>query len=172
MDAGLKLDVKFADIDESRFDKEPVSKFAIRVALAKAEKIAATEDNAIVIGVDTVIALSNHVFGKPKNRDEARRFLKALSGKWHKAYSGTVVIDSLRKKTLKKLVVTKVKFSKLSDNDIDWYISTGEPMHAAGAYSIQSQGRALIESVNGCFTNVIGVSIPVIIKMLNNLKAI
>lgn len=186
LEAGLKLDVSYADIDEARLERESVSKYAIRVALAKAKKIADEYSLSplwervgergcslpVVIGVDTVIALVNKIYGKPRNRDEAKRFLRSLSGKWHKVYSGTVVIDTLRKKTLKELVVSKVKFVKLTDKEIDWYISTGEPMHAAGAYAIQGKGMALIESVNGCLTNIIGISIPVLMKMLEQLKVL
>lgn len=170
LEAGLNLDVKFADIDETRLPKEPVSKYSIRIALAKAQKIASGEDNAIVIGVDTVIALGDRIYGKPKNREEASKFLKALSGKWHKVYSGTVIIDTLRNKTFKKVIVSKVKFVKLTEREIDWYISTGEPMHAAGAYAIQGKGMALIESVDGCLSNVIGVSIHFVMGILEQLK--
>lgn len=172
IEAGLKLDVKFADIDESRLPRESVSRYAVRVALAKAEKVASSENNAIVIGVDTVIALGNKIYGKPRDREEARKFLRILSGKWHKVYTGTAVIDTLRGKKLRKLVVSKVKFVRLTDKEIEWYISTGEPMQAAGAYAIQGKGMAIVESVNGCLTNIIGISIPVLMKILEQLKVV
>ena len=124
----------------------------------------------IIIGVDTVIAIGNKIFGKPRNKEEAKKFLRVLSGKWHKVYTGTIVIDTLLGKTLKKLVVSKVKFVKLSEEDINRYISTGEPLRAAGAYAIQGKGMALIESVNGCLTNIIGISIPALIDMLKKLN--
>jgi len=194
IEAGLKLDVKFPDIDESRLLREPVSRYAVRVAHEKARKIAEEyschprrecgdpaspldsrlrgNDFPVVIGVDTIIALGNKIFGKPSNREEAKKFLRALSGRWHKVYSGTVVIDTIRNKTIKKLVVSKVRFTKLSEDMIDWYVSTGEPLRVAGAYAIQWKGMALIEAVNGCFTNVIGISIPVLMGMLKKLKAV
>lgn len=169
-DAGLKIGVAYADIDESRLPRESVEHYAIRVAHAKAKKVATkypgVHRSPIVIGVDTVIAIGAHILGKPKNIAQARAFLKRLSGRWHKVYTGTVVIDAGTGRALKKLIVSRVKFARLSPAQISWYIKTGEPMHAAGAYSIQGRGRALIESVDGCLTNIIGISIPALMKML------
>lgn len=171
-EAGISVGRAFPDVDESRHRGETVRHYAMRLAEAKAKKIAKRKSDAIIIAVDTVISYKSHIFGKPRDKKEAKRFLKILSGKTHRVYSGTVIMNAATGKVLKKLVVTKVKFAKLSNGTIDWYISTGEPMHAAGAYSIQSKGRALIESVDGCFTNVIGISIPIAVKMLKTLKAI
>lgn len=170
-EAGIPVERAFPDVDESRLRGETVRHYVMRIAEAKAKKIAKKERDAIIIAVDTVISYKSHIFGKPKNKKEARKFLKTLSGKMHRVFSGTVVINSKSGKTLKKIIVTKVKFAKLSNEIIDWYIKTGEPMHAAGAYSIQSKGRALIESLDGCFTNVIGVSISQIFQMIKSVKS-
>lgn len=170
--AGLSIRRAFPDIDESRRRGEPVGKYVTRLALKKAEKIAGKHPGDIIIAIDTVIALGQDIFGKPRSRGEARKFLLALSGRWHKVYSGTVVMDASSGRILKKLVTTRVRFKKLSQKMIDWYISTGEPTHAAGAYSIQNKGRKLIDSLDGCFTNVVGISIPTVMKMLKTLKAI
>lgn len=172
-EAGLKIGVAYADIDESRLPHESVERYAMRVAYAKAKKVAGKVEGApIIIGVDTVIAIGTHILGKPKDRKEAVRFLRKLSGKWHKVYSGTVMLDTKTGRVQKRLVVSKVKCSSLTPKQINWYIATGEPFHAAGAYSIQGKGRALIESVDGCLTNIIGVSIPVVTGMLKKCGAI
>lgn len=176
-DAGLRLGKFYSDIDESRLKNESAKRYAVRLAYLKALKCADTilkkgGERPVVIGVDTVIAYGRDILGKPKNRNEAARFLKTLSGKWHEVYTGVAVLDIKTGKALTKLMVSRVKFAKLSRRMIKWYISTGEPMKAAGAYSIQGKGRALIESVGGCFTNVIGISIPVVMKMLARLGAV
>lgn len=172
--AGLRFNVAFADIDESRKRDERVGKYALRLAFEKAKKVEAGvgHDKPVIIAADTVIAIDSHILGKPRNEKEAVRFLKKLSGRWHKVYTGTAIIDTKAKRTLKKLVVSKVKFLKLSPAHIDWYIKTGEPFKAAGAYSIQGKGSKLIKAVDGCFDNVVGISIPLVLKLLTKLKVI
>lgn len=164
--AGLRIKIAYADADESRRRSEPIGRYAMRVAIAKAKKVEHLHKGAIIIAADTAIAIDSHIFGKPKNNQEAEKFLKKLSGRWHKVYTGTVVIDAKTGRALKKLVISRVKFEKLSQSQIDWYIGTGEPLRAAGAYSIQGKGGKLIEKVEGCFTNVVGISVPIVMKML------
>ncbi|MBI2092748.1 MAG: septum formation protein Maf [Deltaproteobacteria bacterium] len=168
-EAGLSVRVAYADIDESRLKNEPVSKYAIRVAYAKAKKIAGRGGRRgcpVIIGVDTVISIGKKILGKPKNRAEAFRYLKLLSGRTHKVYSGMAVIDTKNGQIFKDVTISKVKFSKLSSKMIDWYISTGEPLKAAGAYSIQEKGKALVESIDGCLTSIIGISLPKLFRIL------
>lgn len=171
-DLGLNIGRAFADIDESYFKGESINHHTLRLAAMKAEKIAAKNKKDIVIGVDTVIVFKNKIFGKPINKKDAEKTLRTLSGKWHEVHSGTVIIDAKSGKTIKKLVISRVRFAKLSKEMIDWYIRTGEPLKAAGAYSIQNKGSCLIEAVDGCLTNVIGISIPWILSMLKKLNAL
>lgn len=171
-EAGFKIGLSFADIDESRLAGEAVEKYAIRIALAKAKKVALRRPTSFIIGVDTVISLGNKIFGKPSNKKIAKKTLLELSGKWHRVLSGTVLLDAKTGRTIKKTVISRVKFAKLTSGQIDWYIKTGEPLKAAGAYSIQSGGRQLVASVDGCFTNIVGISMPAITAMLKTLKAI
>lgn len=171
-EAGLKFRVAFADIDESRHRGEAVGKMAMRLAIAKAKKISEGRNDSIIITADTLIAIGQHILGKPKNKNEAEKFLKILSGRWHKVYTGTVIYDPSSKKILKRLIVTRVKFAKLSSAEIDSYIKSGEPLKAAGAYSIQNRAKVLISAVDGCLTNIIGISVPYVMKSLKTLKAI
>jgi septum formation protein len=165
-EAGLRVRVAYADIDETHLPNEPVGRYVIRIAYAKASKIAEGKRGPVVIGVDTVIAIGKKILGKPRNCAEARKYLKLLSGRKHKVYSGMVVIDTKNRKIFKDVTISGVKFSKLSPKVIDWYIVTGEPLKAAGAYSIQDKGRCLIESIDGCFTSIIGISLPKLFKVL------
>ena len=157
-EAGLTLKRSFADIDESRLPREHVTDYAIRIARAKADRVSPRFKDAIIITADTIIAYGESIFGKPATKLEARQTLRRLSGRWHDVYSGIVITDTLSKRSHQKLVKTRVKFMKLTDDQIKWYIGTGEPLKAAGAYSIQSKGRVLIEAVDGCLSNVIGIS--------------
>jgi len=171
-EAGLTLKRSYADIDESRLPREHVTDYAIRIARAKAEKVSPRFKNAIIITADTIIAYGELIFGKPASKREAFQILKKLSGRWHDVYSGIVITDTKTRRSHQKLVKTRVKFMKLTDKQIEWYIGTGEPLKAAGAYSIQSKGRVLIEAVDGCLSNVIGISVAEVLKILQRLKAI
>jgi septum formation protein len=171
-DVGLKLEVAFPDVDEKRLPKEPIKKFLLRIATNKAKRVAKGHKSAVIIAVDTIIVNGRKIYGKPGNEETAREFLKELSGKWHKVLSGTVVFDSKTKKFYKKLIKTDVKFKKLTKRVIDWYVKTGEPINAAGAYAIQGKGMSLIAELRGCFTNVIGISIPWTLSILKKLNVI
>ncbi|MBU4485218.1 septum formation protein Maf [bacterium] len=171
-DAGIKIGVTYPDVDESRKANEAINEYVLRIAASKAEKVGASCPNAIIIAVDTVIVKGWKIFGKPKTKAQAMDFLEKLSGKWHEVYSGTVVFDTKNSKIYSKLIKTRVKFAKLDQKTIDWYIKTGEPMKAAGAYAIQGKGKVLIESVEGCYTNVIGISMPWVLSILKRIDAI
>jgi len=110
--------------------------------------------------------IEGDILGKPRDEHHARSMLKTLSGNWHEVWGGIALRDDRAGTVEVESVVTKVKFSKLSDEMIDWYVGTGEPFGRAGSYAIQGHGRALVSAVDGCFTNVIGISIPVVFAML------
>lgn len=171
-DAGLKIDLAFADIDESRLKGESIDHYALRVATEKSLAVSTRFKDAVIIAVDTVIVLGGKIYGKPASEIDAARTLKRLSGRWHEVHSGTVFLDTKTGKIVKRLVRTRVKFLRLTGRQIDWYVSTGEPLRAAGGYSIQDSGAALIEEVDGCYSNVVGVSVSLVMKILKRLKAI
>ena len=171
-DLGLNVGVEYADIDESMKRGESVASHVKRLAVSKARKVSCGKSAPVVIGVDTVINFRGRILGKPKNKKEAAKFLRMLSGKWHEVYSGVAFIDTKSGKMISKVVVSRVKFSKLSKDAIEWYVATGEPTHAAGAYSIQGLGLLLTEEIDGCFSNIIGISTSLVLKVLKKFKAI
>jgi len=171
-DLGLCVDVEFADIDESKKSGESVASHVKRLAVTKARKIAAGKVKPVVIGVDTVIYFRGKVLGKPKDKKEAVRFLKMLSGKWHEVYSGVAFVDTKSGRVISKVVISRVKFANLSNDAIEWYVSTGEPTHAAGAYSIQGLGLLLTEKIDGCFSNIIGISTSLVLEVLKKFKVV
>ena len=110
-----------------------------------------------VIGADTVVALEGSILGKPKDKDDAFRMLRSLSGKTHSVYTGVTIIKGEKTDTF--FEKTDVEFYDLSDEGIADYISTGEPMDKAGAYGIQGYGALLVKKISGDFFNVVGLPV-------------
>ena len=126
-------------------------------SLMKAKDIAKNNPDALVIGADTIVVVDDQILGKPKDNADAARMLRSLSGKPHKVITGLALI--LGNVERSAFACTEVNFRKLSDQIISRYISTGEPMDKAGAYAIQGRGSVLIQSINGCYFNVVGLPI-------------
>lgn len=170
-DAGLEFNSIAVDIDESPLPGEGVGAYVERLARAKAEAVVPPSLDAIIVTVDTAIGLGSEIIGKPRDESHARQIIGVLSGKTHEVESAIALRD-VREATVKtELTITEVRFWDLSDEAIDWYIGTGEWKGRAGGYAIQGKGASLIESVRGCFTNVIGISMPSLLAMLGSVKA-
>ena len=122
----------------------------------KCESIARVYENSIVIGCDTVV-VCDEVMGKPADAEDAKRMLKALSGRDHKVITGVTL--SYKGESLTFDEVTKVRFLPLDERDIDLYIKSGEPFDKAGAYGIQGLGSMLVERIDGDFFNVVGLPV-------------
>jgi septum formation protein len=132
------------------------------------EKLLKPKGETLIIASDTAVFINGKFLGKPKNREEAKEMLKTLSGKWHKVHTAVVLIykNKNRRRVLRKLFTTAVKFKKLTDREIDWYLSTGEPMDKAGAYGIQGYGAIFIEKLKGDYFTVMGLPASGLYKML------
>lgn len=144
--------------DESKVPEDLTpAEHVVYSSLMKARDIAQKNKKSLVIGADTVVVIDETILGKPHDRAEAARMLKSLSGRLHQVYTGiTVIYDN---KEHSAFECTDVKFSELSNDVISRYVSSGEPMDKAGAYAIQGRGAVLIESINGCYFNVVGLPI-------------
>jgi septum formation protein len=128
---------------------------AKNLARAKAESIAPNFPDCWVIGADTLLTLDNEIFGKPEDEEDAKRILKRLSGREHLVITGISIVGP--KKSIAKPVTSKVKIKPLTDQEIEDYISTGEPMDKAGAYAIQGKGGFMVRSFSGSKNNIIGL---------------
>jgi len=157
---GLKFVVIPANIAEYIPQKmRNFGRFVIDLAYLKASEVAKSH-NGIIIGADTIVVLKGRVLGKPESKKDAIKMLKALSGKEHKVYTGLVIIDKSIKFIYKTYEVTKVKFRKLSNSEIGFYVASGSPMDKAGAYGIQDDyGCTFVEKVSGDYFNVVGLPI-------------
>lgn len=142
-------------IDENLSPIDNVIELSYKKALNVLTKI--SYKNPIIIAADTIVYINNKILGKPKNEDEAFLMLKELNGKYHKVYSGICVIDVEKNIFLKDYDETEVYITSMSDDEIRSYIATGEPMDKAGAYAIQGYGSLIVEKINGCYFNVVGL---------------
>ncbi|MFA6941349.1 MAG: Maf-like protein [Clostridiaceae bacterium] len=156
----------------SEFDETQVvndsetSNYVINIAEGKAMEVAARTKNSIVIGCDTIVELDGIVIGKPKDNQEAFNVLKSLSGRKHSVYTGIYLINTETKEAMGDFEKSDVFFSKLTDEEINWYISTKEPLDKAGSYGIQGYGSRFIEKIEGCYFNIVGLPLNKLYSML------
>lgn len=147
----------------SRFDEDEVPDglappdHVRHAALMKARDVVQQHPDSLVIGSDTIVVIDEQILGKPADTADALRMLRMLSGRTHQVYSGIAVIKDGIERTA--VECTDVRFSTVSDEVISRYVATREPMDKAGAYAIQGKGSVLIEGINGCYFNVVGLPI-------------
>ncbi len=155
--------IKSAEVDESLPDGIQPDKAVEYLSKIKAEPFKNEED--IIIGADTVVSIDDVILGKPKDRSDAFKMLKMLSGKYHSVFTGVTIITPDSTKTFS--VETRVKFFDLTDREINDYLDTGEPFDKAGAYGIQGKGSLLVEKIDGDYFNVVGLPVSTLNKYLN-----
>jgi len=134
------------------------------LAAARRKAAAARGEGGIVIGADTGVFLGGRHFGKPRDLAEAREMLAALSGKWHRVYTGVCVLGPQGRE--EALVETRVRFARLSPEEIDWYLKAEEVLDKAGAYGIQGRAGAFVEGIEGDFFNVMGLPLATVYRLL------
>lgn len=167
---GVKFEVVISDADEKSVTKDvPVRLYVQELALLKASAVAKNlGKDTVIISADTVVTLDGKVLGKPKDKEDAHKMLTALSGREHEVYTGVCVMRRSDSKVTCKSVCTRVKFKSLTEDRINAYIATGEPMDKAGAYGIQGVGSMLIEGIDGDYFNVVGLPIATLADILEN----
>ncbi len=154
---GLEPDiVESADSDEVALPRELPRDLAARLARVKARVVAARHAGAIVLGADTVVACGRRALPKANDPDAARRCLKRLSGRRHVVYSGVCAVDA-EGRDHRRLVRTVVRFKRLDRSEIEAYVASGEWRGKAGGYAIQGRAGALVRSINGSYSGVVGL---------------
>lgn len=153
-----------SDADESFSADTPAESVPEILAVRKAAEVAKKYPNETVIGSDTSVIIDNEILGKPKDKDDAVRMLKLLSGKTHKVITGCAIFKGGKSVSFSE--TTEVTFYPLSDKDIENYIATNEPFDKAGAYGIQGKGSLLIKGINGDYFNVVGLPVAKLNKVL------
>jgi len=168
---GWPFEVIVADIDETRYDGEAPTDYVRRLSLAKATVVASKIEEGLVLGADTTVAIDNHILEKPIDDEDARRMLRLLSGRWHEVLTAVALVrHGHERDPVEAVETTKVRFAELSDDEIDWYVSTGEPLDKAGAYGIQEKAALFIEEIQGDYFNVMGLPVRSVYKLITTLK--
>lgn len=157
-----------ADLDEAPLKGELPRAHAARLAREKAQAIAALRPGAFVLAADTVVAMGRRSLGKAAGEAEARRHLLGLSGRRHRVYGGIAVIAP-DGRLAERLVTTVVQFKRLSDAEVAAYLAGGEWQGKAGSYAIQGQAAAFIPSINGSYSNVVGLALAETTALLRGL---
>ena len=162
---GLSFKVVAPRIEEQPEKDEDPWHFARRLAVDKARDVASRlGGRKIVIAADTIVVLGKRILGKPKSVADARRMLRLLSGHRHEVVSGLCVMS--RAKSASLVVGTDVEFKKLTREEVEFYIASGEPMDKAGAYAIQGIGSFMIRAIHGSYTNVVGLPVAELLDLL------
>lgn len=170
--AGIEFSVVPADICEDALPGEAAADHVLRLSREKADAVAATNDGRFFIGADTIVVLDGAILGKPVDGADATRMLKALSGRDHEVITGFTVFDKISGIHISRSVCTEVTFKKLEEQEIAAYIATGCPMDKAGAYAIQGGAVHFVRSINGSYTNVIGLPMTELYEVLQTLQAV
>ncbi len=153
--------------DES-FDGAKLPETVARTLAQKKAVNAIIEGDKWTLAADTVVAFDDKIIGKPENEEHAYEILSLLNGEWHKVYTGICLTNKALGVESQDVEVSAVKFRTLTDEEIQAYIATGEPMDKAGAYGIQGRGALLVERLKGCYYNIVGLPLYKLQKLLAN----
>jgi septum formation protein len=176
-EAGVQADVVVSGVDEESVTEPEPARLAQRLAELKARAVAArvagtaaaTGERVVVVGCDSVFELDGRAYGKPGSPDEARRRLRAVSGRPGLLHTGHFVIEPATGREVGSAACTVVTFSEMSDAEIEAYVATGEPLDVAGAFTLDGRAGAFIDGVEGDPHNVVGISLPHLRRMLAEL---
>ncbi len=163
--AGIEFIVRVADLDETHLSGESPRDYVLRLSQAKARAVARGGD--LVLGADTTVVIEDEIAGKPVDAEDARRMLRSLNGRWHEVLTAVTLLRGDR--SLSDVASTRVKFIEMSDADIDWYVSTGEPMDKAGAYAIQGYASRFVERIEGSYSNVVGLPVQMVYRLVEEI---
>ena len=168
---GILHQIRPAEVDETPLSGESPFALTERLARAKAVAVSAETGGVPVLGGDTVVAVEGEVLGKPRDKDEAVAMLLRLSGRDHHVYSGLALVrpDPAGRRVVSGVQVTRVRFRSFGEEEARSYAATGEPMDKAGAYGIQGLGAVLVEGIEGDYSGVVGLPIPLLLSLLRQL---
>lgn len=161
---GIDFSCRPVDLDETPRPGEEAEAYVLRLARAKAG--ADVRPGEIVLAADTIVVLDGQLLGKPEDAARARSMLQTLSGRRHRVLTGVAVHPS-EKPVAAEVCVSEVTIAPLSEEEIAWYVDTGEPLDKAGAYAIQGLGALLVETISGNYSNIVGLPLPTVKSLFN-----
>jgi septum formation protein len=160
---GLRFIVHPAQIDEAMVPGELPRAYVRRLALEKSLRVSKQLAGKIVLGADTAVVLGEEILGKPRDERDALQILRRLAGHAHTVLTGIAVCGAFQDALV---VATQVEIRNLSSDELEWYVNTREPLDKAGAYAIQGIGSFLVKSIEGSFSNVVGLPLVETLEML------
>lgn len=160
---GLTYTVETPDVDES-FSGRP-SETVMEISRRKAAAVAARHSDSIIIAADTLV-FADSALGKPHTPERAKEMLRSLAGNWHHVYTGITVINTRSGRILRNVDKTRVHLVPMTEQEIDAYVATGEPLDKAGAYGIQGMGGMFVDRIDGSYSNVVGLPMSMLRIML------
>lgn len=166
---GLDYTVDASDADET-FTGRP-TEMVLELSYRKAMAVAPRHPNALVLAADTLV-FSDTVLGKPHTPECAREMLGRLSGNWHNVYTGLTLINTRTNRVIRNVDRTRVHFVTMTQEEIDAYVATGEPLDKAGAYGIQGRGGMFIDRIEGSYSNVVGLPMAMLRGMLREMNGV
>ncbi|MBI3264333.1 MAG: septum formation inhibitor Maf [Acidobacteria bacterium] len=164
--AGFVFDVVPAAIDETLRAGESAADHVTRLAAEKARTVDSA-DSRPVLGADTEVVIDGRELGKPRDREDAARMLRLLSGRTHQVLTGVAIC--LGERLVTECVISTVTVAPLSASEIEWYVATGEPLDKAGAYAVQGRASRFIARIEGSYSNVVGLPIETVYRLLKRL---
>ncbi len=174
--AGFQPIVCSSNFDESQIQMHAPRDLVQTLALCKAEVVAKkfiivarNYSPLLLLGCDSVLALNGKIYGKPETPEVAIASWQKMRGSVGELYTGHALMDLTKEKTLVRCQITKVHFAQVSDRQIESYVATGEPLNCAGCFAIDGQGGLFVEKLEGCHSNVIGLSLPLLRQMIAEL---
>lgn len=162
--AGIPFQVFPVDVDEAVLKLEPPGEHVRRLARQKADAAFAVNPNAVVLGADTIVLISGEIMGKPRDSKDAVRMLRLLSGREHEVLTGIAIVAN--RGNAVEVARTRVWVNPLTDTEIEDYVATGEPLDKAGAYAIQGLGSRFIDRIQGSYSNVVGLPVSLVYRLL------
>jgi septum formation protein len=167
---GINPLVCVSNFDESQIQLSDPIELVQTLAQRKAEVVLSQVNDSLVLGCDSVLVVNNEIHGKPQDPAEAFTRWQQMRGNRGTLYTGHALIDQSQAKQVVRCGITQVYFGRISDAQIQAYIATGEPLACAGAFALEGKGSALIDKIEGCHSNVIGLSLPLLRSMLAELR--
>lgn len=167
--AGIESVVRQSDFDESQVQLSDSVALVETLALKKAQTVASQFSDALILGCDSVLSVKGEIHGKPANAEEAIARWQMMRGGVGTLYTGHALIDLVQDQTLVRCGITTVYFADISDRTIEAYVATGEPLKCAGCFALEGRGGLFVEKLEGCHSNVIGLSLPLLRQMLGEL---
>lgn len=166
---GIEPTVCKSDFDEDSIQIEDAAELVTTLARCKGETVAPRFKDALVLGCDSVLTVNDRIYGKPDSPQIAIARWRGMRGKMGKIYTGHALIDLKQQRQIIKCGVTKVYFADISDRTIEAYVGTGEPLKCAGSFALEGKGGMFVEKIEGCHSNVIGLSLPLLYQMIDKL---